>query len=181
MCLGWPVSLCVLTRPSLCRLQLVSAPQSVCFLACPDKFLPLPSPERGCAFGRSVSFCVLTSPSFCRLQRVSTTPRSVGFLACPDKSIPRHSSVCECFVVDFFTPPLICPPFSVLAESWFFFLYFPFFDVFIPFLGTSAHFKQTKIVLLQCAVIIFLFYLDFTDKTYSPVFVYLLAMTQITL
>ena len=44
-------------------------------------------------------------------------------------------------------------PFFCACRALVFFLYFPFFDVFIPFPGISAHTKQTKIVLLQCAVI----------------------------
>ena len=39
----------VLTWPSLCALQSVSAPRSAAFPPCPDKSLPLPSPERECA------------------------------------------------------------------------------------------------------------------------------------
>ena len=41
-------SFCVLTCPSLCHLQDVSAPCLVTFFPCPDLFLPLPSPGSEC-------------------------------------------------------------------------------------------------------------------------------------
>ena len=87
MRLGRSVSFCVLTSPSLCRPQLVSAPRSVGLFPCPDKFLPLPSPGCECASVQSVSFRVLTSPSLYHLQNVSA-PRSVGFFPCHHQSLP---------------------------------------------------------------------------------------------
>ena len=105
--------------------------------------------------GLSVSLRVLTSPFLCTLQFVSVP--SLVFFWSADLS-----------------------PFFCACRKLVFFLYFPFFDAFIPFLGTLAHIEQTDIVLLQCAVVIFLFYLDCTNGLYSLVFVYLLAMAQIT-
>ena len=112
------------------------------------------------SFPRSISFRVLTSPSLCRLQEVSN-PRSVNFFFYPDKSLPRHSSVCGCTVIVFFPGLLICPSFLCVQKVCFL-LYIPFFDVFIFCLGISVHIQQADIVLLQCAVVMFLFYLDFT-------------------
>ena len=82
--------------------------------------------------GRSVSLRVLTNPFLGTLQFVSVS------------------------VVDFFFWSADLPPFFCACRKFvFFFLYFSFFDVFIPVLGTLAHIKQIDIVLLQCAVIYF--------------------------
>ena len=117
-----------------CRLQYVSVPRSVDF------------------------FHVLTSPSLCRLQDVSAPP-SDGFLPYPDKSLPWHSSGCERTVIS--SALLICPPF-LCSQQVSFLLYIPFFNVFMFCLGISAHIQQADIVLLRCAVIIFMFHLTFT-------------------
>jgi len=70
--LGWLVSFCVLTCPSLCGLQKVSAPYSVGFFLYPDMSLPLLSPEGKCpSLGWFLSVSWLYS-SVCLLQGVST-------------------------------------------------------------------------------------------------------------
>jgi len=52
----WLVSFCVLTCPSLCCLQMVSASWLVSFFPCPDLSLPLWSPESECPLlGHSLS------------------------------------------------------------------------------------------------------------------------------
>jgi hypothetical protein len=119
---------------------------------------------------RSGSFTVLTGPLLCCLQSVSALHFVTSF-SFPYKSLPRHSSVCECYVVDFFSGLLTCSrPFLCLQKVGLFLVFCFFFEVFIPFLGTSAHIRQTVIVLLQCAVIMFLFYLDFTNRRIAPTF-----------
>ena len=102
---------------------------------------------------------------------------SLHVLTCPFLGALQFVSVLS---LVFFWSADLSPFFCACRELGFFFLYFPFFDAFIPFLGTLAHIKQTDIILLQCAVAIFLFYLDCTNGLYSLVFVYLLAMAQIT-
>ena len=71
MRLGRSLSFRVLTSPSLCRLQDVSAPQPVAFFPYPNKSLPLPSPE-------------------------SKRPSLVAFFSCPDKSSRFPSPEREC-------------------------------------------------------------------------------------
>jgi hypothetical protein len=58
----------------------------------------------------------------------------------------------------------MCPLLSVLSGSEFFSCIFLFFAVYILFLGTAVHIRQIHIVLLQCTVIILLFYLRFTKE-----------------
>ena len=130
------ISFHALTSPSLYHLQEVSVPSPV------------------------VTFRVLTSPPLCRLQEVSE-PCSANFFLYPDMSLPRHSLVCECTVVVFLSRLLICS--SLLCPQEVSFLwYLPPFNVFIFCLATSVHIQQAGFVLLQCAVIMCLFYLAVT-------------------
>jgi hypothetical protein len=81
----------VLTRPSLCALQEVSAPRLLVFF-----FRDLTPPC--CALQEvsvPLSLGLLTHPSLCALQFVSAS-RSLGLFACPDFCFPLHSPVCEC-------------------------------------------------------------------------------------
>jgi hypothetical protein len=114
-------SVLVLTSPSLCHIQRVSVSYSVSFFPCPDKYLPLLSPESECPLFSHFLFrvltkphplpsparecpllscflsadCVLTSPSLCRLQEVSAS-RSVSLFPCRDKSLSLPSPDCVC-------------------------------------------------------------------------------------
>ena len=113
--LAWSLSFHVLTSPSLCYLQGVSAPSSVASFPCPDKslplwppgckclllshflsticpnkFFPLLSQVCKCPLAQSLCFHILMSPSLCHLQEVSA-PCLVAFFLCPDKSLPLVS------------------------------------------------------------------------------------------
>ena len=72
----------------------------------------------------------------------------------------------------YFSGLLICP-FFLCSQTVSFLLYIPFIDVFTFYLGTSVHIQQADIVLLQCAVIMFLFYLDSTHRCLaSPLYIH---------
>ena len=72
----------------------------------------------------------------------------------------------------FFRGLLICPSF-LRSQQVSFLLHIPFFDVFMCCLGTSVHTQQADIVLLQCTVAMFLFYVDFTHgRLASSLYIY---------
>ena len=76
--------------------------------------------------------------------------------------LPRCSSVCECTATVFFFSRLLICHSSLCSQQVSFLLHILFFDVLMCCLGTSVHIQQANTVLLQCTVVMFLFYLTFT-------------------
>ena len=101
---------------------------------------------------------VLISPSLPRLQEVSATRELAFSFALTSPFLGTLQFVGAPSFIFFRSTNVFL---SVLAEGDFIFVFF--FDLLILFLETSVYMRQIDIVLLQCAVIIFLFCLDFTD------------------
>lgn len=160
MLLAQPLSFRVLISPSLCGLQFVSAPCSVAFFLPPDKSPYLRSPGCECISLLSLSFRVPTSSSLCGFQEVSRS-LELAFFSCPDKSLSRYSSVCGCSFNAFVRAANMSS--TIVASEFFFPITFSLFRCSHFFPGAVVSISQTGILSLRCAVIIFLFHLDFTN------------------
>jgi hypothetical protein len=158
------------------------------FLAQPLSFgvlisLYLCGPQFVSALCSVAIFCVLTSLPICGLQGVSA-PRSVALFLCSYKSLSLRFPGSECpsrvcvlsFLTGLFldTPQFVSAPLMLLfgllicslrSQKVSFSVVFSIFrcsHLFFP--GAAVSILQTGIVLLQCTVIIFLFYFDFTNR-----------------